>query len=91
MKVVRHLHTPSSRALTEIYAWVCTEPDGSEGIIAASMPLDDGPGIMMMPLVGGDLARMRSLRHHAEQTRGATGWPVRLMRFSTRTTIEELP
>jgi hypothetical protein len=88
VRVTRHFHTPSSRALTELYAWVCTEPDGSEGIIAASMPA--AGGAMMMPLVGGDLARMRSLRHWAEQTRRDTGWPVRLMRFSTRTTLEEL-
>jgi hypothetical protein len=86
--VHRHFHTPSSRALTEIYAWVCTEPDGSEGIIAAAMPTEGG--VMMMPLVGGDLARMRSLRHHAVETQRATGWPVRLMRFSTRSTLEEL-
>jgi hypothetical protein len=89
MKVHRHFHTPSARALTEVYAWVCTEPDGSEGIVAGAVTTADG-ATMALPLVGGDLARMRSYRHIAEQTQRATGWPVRLMRFSTRTVLEEL-
>ena len=84
----RHFQTPSARALDEVYAWVCTEPDGSEGFCVAHVPIEGG--VMAMPLVGGDLARMESLRHWAVKTRRDTGWPVRLLRFSTRTTVEEL-
>jgi hypothetical protein len=76
--------------LTEIYAWVSIEPDGSEEIIAASVPIDDRR-TLALPLVGDNLAGVRSLRHLAERAKRDSGCSVRLMRFSTRTTVEELP
>lgn len=89
MKVHRHFQTPTSRAIDEVFAWVCTEPDGSEGIIAGSVPNADG-STLALPLVGGDLARMRSYRHIAEQVQRETGYPVRLVRFTTRSVVEEI-
>lgn len=80
---------PRSGAMTEIFAWVSTEPDGSERIIAVSVPNPDGSRLAL-PLAGDNLAGMRVLRHWAEQTQRETGWPVRLLRFSTRETVEEL-
>lgn len=68
-----------------MYAWVATEPDGGEGICAARI------GDMMMPLVGADMDRMKSLREYAEAGRRLTGYPMRLIRFSRREDMEELP
>jgi len=68
-----------------IYAWVCVEPAGGEGIPAAHI------AGYPMPLIGADLERMRSLRPYAEQLRRTTGYPVRLIRFGVREVLEELP
>lgn len=71
--------TPAPRSITELWAWIVTEPDGGEGIPAVS---DILPG-HLMPLVGSDEARMRSLESHARRIAGLMGLPVKLMRFST--------
>lgn len=84
-KVDRLFHTPTARRIDEMFAWVCTEPDGSEGLVGWHT------SIGWVPLVGGDVDRMRSLRPQAEITRKETGWPVRLVRFTKRDDLEELP
>jgi hypothetical protein len=86
MKIERYFQTPTTRAITELYAWVATEPDGSEGIVVVTLV-----GGMIMPLVGGDQDRMQSLRGHAEAARRNTGFPIRLVRFGHREVLEELP
>lgn len=86
-RVKRIFDTPTSRRVDELYAWMMEEPDGSEGLVGASI----GPRGSIIPLVGGDLKRMRSLRRFAETHREATGRPVRLLRFSRRDDLEELP
>lgn len=72
------------KKLTELWAWVATEPDGGEGILASSA-VQDG---FLMPLVGGDEARMRSLEPHARQIAIVAGVPVRLVRFSHGETVD---
>ena len=81
----------SGKAIDALFAWVATKPDGGEGLCAASLPgpIDGRP--MMMPLVGADLDRMRSLRDFAEMTRKLTGRPVRLVKFSHHEDLEILP
>lgn len=75
------------QAIEALYAWVATEPDGGEGVIAGELP--GMPGIT--PLVGADMDRMRSYRPYAEAARRNTGYPVRLVRFSRRDDLEILP
>ncbi len=75
----------SVKKIEALYAWVATDPDGQEGVIAANL---DG---MAMPLVGGDMDRMKSLREFAEAARRKTGYPVSLMRYGRREDLEELP
>ena len=41
-----------------------------------------------MPMVGGDMERMESLRNIAEQTAQTTGQTIKLVKFSTRTELE---
>jgi hypothetical protein len=69
-----------------LYAWVATEKDGSEGVCAHMLPT-----MGMVPLVGADMDRIKSLRRFAENARALTGCPVRLVRFSMREDLEELP
>jgi hypothetical protein len=58
-----------------------TGPD-DEGIIGMSTPLG------WMPLVGGDMARIDSLRHMAQLTARNTGKKVKLLCFSERKELE---
>ncbi len=79
--------TPTSRRFDECFCWVAEAPDGSEGLVGGNI----GPGGQWLALVGGDVDRMRSLRPIAEMTRRGTGYPVRLVRFTRREDLEELP
>lgn len=72
------------KKLTEMFAWVCTEPDGGEGIPTIML---DG---MMFPMLGGDKARIESFRSHAQAVAANSGYPMRLVRFSEREVLEEL-
>ena len=73
------------KTIDALYAWVATEPSGDEGVCGAQI------GDTHYPLVGADIDRVKSLRGHAELLREATGYPVRLVRFSRREDLEELP
>jgi hypothetical protein len=73
--------------IEKLYAWVATEPDGGEGVCGMSITLLGG----MVPLVGADRARIESCRRHAEEARKETGYPLRMVEFSTRIDGEELP
>ncbi len=68
----------TGQSIDALYAWVATEPDGGEGVCSWQF------GDTHMPLIGADMDRIKSLRHHAEVVRAATGYPVRLVRFSMR-------
>lgn len=72
------------KKITEIFAWICTEPDGGEGIPAVS---HDG---LALPLVGADRARIESLRPYAQRVAHELGLPVRLMRFSGMEVLEQI-
>lgn len=65
--------------VTELYAWIATERDGGEGVPAASMVVDGQ--LMLVPLIGADLARLESLRPTAVAVANESGCPVRLRRF----------
>lgn len=87
-KPERHFAVPGKTHLKieVIYAWVTTEPSGGEGIPAIATETG-----AIMPLVGADLDRIESFRYVAENMRKHTGYPVRLVRFSNREDLEELP
>jgi hypothetical protein len=78
--------SPAPR-IDAIYAWVCTEADGSEGIPACALPGSDGP----LPLIGADQARIQSLRPWALAVAVEMGLPVKLVRFDRLTILETLP
>jgi hypothetical protein len=73
------------KTIDALYAWVVTEPDGGEGVASAQI------GDTHWPLIGADMDRVKTLRMFAEAVRRQTGYPVRLVRFSQREKLEELP
>jgi hypothetical protein len=83
--VSRSWRPGAGQSIDALYAWVATEPDGGEGVCSAQL------GDLHMPLVGADMDRIKSLRSYAEAVRAATGYPVRLVRFSRREDLEILP
>jgi hypothetical protein len=75
----------TGQKIERLYAWVATEPDGGEGV--CSMLL----GGVQMPLIGADMARVESLAPHAALVARMSGYPVRLVEFSTRRVLREKP
>ena len=71
------------KTIDALYAWIATEPDGGEGVCSAQI------GDTHFPLVGADIDRVKSLRAYA-LVRHATGYPIRLARFSHREDLEDL-
>jgi len=62
-----------------LWAWLYIDDDGSEGVPAIRTP--DG---WLMPLMGGDEARMRSMQYAAQEIANSTGRPVELCVFLQR-------
>lgn len=69
--------------ITELWAWVVTHDDGSEGVPAANLI----PG-HLVPLMGADEERMRSLEQTAREIATLKGMPLKLMRFTHAEEVE---
>lgn len=67
--------------IDEMFAFVCLDDDGTEGIPAIQTPM--GP----VPLLGADLKRIDSLRPYAENL-SKTGKKVTLVKFTNRVELE---
>lgn len=70
--------------IDSMWAFTVVDDDGTEGVVAVQAAGS------MMPLVGADLARVRSLRPLAQRLASDLGKPVSLVHFSTRTVQETL-
>lgn len=68
--------------ITELFCYVVTGDDGDEGVPAFAYQ-----GVAM-PMMGADLARMRSLRQIADQIEVDTTKQVRLYKFTTKEEID---
>ena len=79
LRVTRE-HPP--RPVTEMWAWIATEANGGEGVAACEMVIDGQR--FLMPLVGADEARVRSLEPQARFVAQRTGLVVTLARFDGR-------
>lgn len=66
-----------------MFAFVAEDESGDEGIVA--IPMEN---IGIAPLVGCDMARVDSLRPHAQFAANVRKKPVRLIYFETLTEIE---
>lgn len=68
--------------ITEVFAFVVTDQDeDDEGIMGMQTPMG------WMPFVGGDMARVASLREAADTICAQLGKPYRILRFSVREDI----
>ena len=79
---------PTPQKIVELYAWVVTEQDGSEGIPAVGMAAIGG---MFAPMIGADFARIDSLREQALAVAALKNLPIKLCRFSVMTVVESYP
>lgn len=62
--------------ITQLFAFIADEDDkGNQGIMA----FNDGHG--WMPMIGSDLGRIKQLKPIADQIKGLTGKPYRIMKF----------
>jgi len=73
----------TGQRIETIYAWVATEPDGGEGIVASNFG-----GGTMYPLIGADTERIESMREEALRIAKLTGFPIKLVEFTARRELE---
>mgnify|MGYP001569422775 CR=1 FL=1 len=78
-RVVRVTRDFEPRPVIELWAWI-VEEQGGEGVAACEMTIDGHR--FMMPLVGADEERVRSLEPYARAVENITGLKVKLKRFS---------
>lgn len=67
------------RQVTELWAWICIEENGGEGVAACEMEIDGHKWMMM--LAGADLERVQSLEPYAKLVEKKLGRPVTLRHF----------
>lgn len=84
-------HEPKNylEKITDIWAFVSVD-EGGEGIVGMTMELEEGRKTFM-PFVCADEARVASLRPHAIGISKATGKKIKLVKFSQREEIEDIP
>jgi hypothetical protein len=70
--------------ITALWAYVSVGPDDQEGVCAADI---NG---MMIPLIGADETRVRSLLPYAEDVGRVTGLKIRLAKFTVREDIMDV-
>ena len=87
MKVSFDFVRPGRGPVVELYAWVVIPPDGDEGVLIADLPAPYG---FPMALISPDRDKIASLESIAQRARDALGYPIKLMRFSTREEIKRL-
>jgi hypothetical protein len=69
--------------IDQMFAFIVRDDDGTEGI-----PAVYGPGGILMPLVGADMARVADLRAIVLRDVLLTGKRITLVKFSVRETLE---
>lgn len=72
------------KKITEVWAWVCEEEDGGEGIPAF------GQGQLMMPLVMADRERIEAMEDIAIHLQKLSGRPFKLIRFHQMEVVKRL-
>lgn len=65
--------------IDSLFAFIVVDDDGSEGVPGINSPM--GP----IPMMGADLARVKSLEPFAQDFANQTGKTVTLVHFSVRT------
>lgn len=86
-RIRRRVETPPNylAQIDEIWAILSTDLNG-EGVVAAPIV----PGQLSVPLIAADSARLTNILPLARMIATASGQSMRLVKFSTRTVIEEI-
>ncbi len=79
----------TGQKIERLYAWIATEPDGGEGVVAHEVTVDNRQ--MLAPLIGADRARIESFREHARAIGRRSNYPIRLVEYSVRTILDDEP
>lgn len=69
--------------ITEMFAYVVIDDDGTEGV-----PAFPGPNGLVLPMMGADTARAAALRPIAERMARELHKPLTLLRFTLREEVE---
>lgn len=69
-----------------LYAYLAQGEEG-EGVMGMSLPINGQ--VTMMPMVGADLARIKSLLPIAKQIANQSGFTFRIYRFENKVDITE--
>lgn len=70
-----------------VYAFIAEGEEG-EGVMGAMFPNPAGGGPpVMMPLVGADEARIRSLKKAADEIAEQSGFPYKIYKFDNKTDV----
>ena len=72
-----------------LYAWIVTEDNGEEGIPAIEMLVDNKP--TMMPLIGSDLERIKSLAEVTQTLQDNVDQEWQLVKFVKQEVIAVRP
>jgi hypothetical protein len=72
------------KKIDEMYAFVAVDEDGDEGIPAFSN------GQWLLPLVGADMDRVKSLMQVAQEMANQSQRPLKILRFSQTEQIGEV-
>lgn len=73
--------------ITEIYLWICEEPDGGEGIPAVQTEIEGKE--MVMPLLGADFVRVADMTDAAMSIYKQKGYPMKLVKFTNMEVLEK--
>lgn len=84
--MIIHDNAPQDRLINELYAWVCVDPRTNLEGIAAVMPGPNAP----MQAVTSSLATARRMGVLYQALAKDTGKKFKLVKFGSRTTIEEI-
>ena len=80
------IHNCPDLKINSLYAFVAQSDEG-EGVMAAEIMLGNIP--TMLPLVGADLTRVKSLLPIAKEVSRVSGRPFRIYRFDNKVDITE--
>lgn len=71
-----------------LYAYLAQGDDGNEGVMAISVPVHNNQ-MIMLPMVGADIDRIKSLLPIAKQTALVSGLTFRIYRFDNKVEITD--
>lgn len=73
--------------IDSLYAYLAVGKDGDEGIMAASLPVNGQ--MTLMPMVGADIDRIKSLLPMARHIALSSGFTFKIYRFDNKVEITE--